>query len=116
MDRTQKIAELNDRLRRQAGLPLFFTPVNGRIVVTAGISALDPADQIEIMARVRAFDAFGEDNDPHAERNFGGFVHEAGRFFWKIDYYAPDLIHGSEDPADDARTIRVLTVMLAEEY
>lgn len=37
-------------------------------------------------------------------------------FFFKIDYYDKELVHGAEDPADPERTTRVLTAMLAEEY
>ena len=38
------------------------------------------------------------------------------KIFWKIDYYAPDLVHGSENPSDPQQTVRVLTLMLSSEY
>jgi hypothetical protein len=67
------------------------------------------------------FDEFTPDNDPHHEHDFGGFEYEGRRIFWKIDYYdraslgtGSDM--GSEDPSDPAKTLRVLTIMLAEEY
>jgi hypothetical protein len=34
----------------------------------------------------------------------------------KIDNYDPTLSGGSEDPSDPAQTVRVLTLMLADEY
>jgi hypothetical protein len=56
------------------------------------------------------------DNDPQGERDFGAFEHNGDRIFWKIDYYAHDMEHGSEDASDPRQTVRVLTIMLASEY
>lgn len=40
-------------------------------------------------------------NDPYGERARLR-MHRAQRraVLWKIDYYAPDMMHGSEDPSD----------------
>ena len=59
---------------------------------------------------------FTDDNDPNGEHDFGSIVHQGKQVFWKIDYYAPDMEHGSEDPAVPAKTVRVLTILLADEY
>ena len=119
-EKTLRIAALNDELRRRVGLPPFFGPPGrGLAVITRGIVALSPEQQIIAMAGVRDFDAFTEDNDPHGEREFGAFEIEGvdEKIFWKIDYYADrSCTTGSEDPADPARTFRVLTIMLASEY
>lgn len=108
-ERTQRIAELNDLCRTAPGL-------GGRWVQTASIAALPPEDQSAIREKVETFDAFTPDNDPHREHDFGEVEHHGIRVFWKIDYYALDMEHGSEDPADPSQTVRVLTLMLAEEY
>jgi len=65
---------------------------------------------------VIAFDDFNADNDPHREHDFGSFELEGEKLFWKIDYYDLAGEFGSEDPTDPKETLRVLTVMLAEEY
>jgi Protein of unknown function (DUF3768) len=106
--RTERIAELNDLLRK--------TFTGGRIVITAGIAALPETDRAAILEKVQTFDAFCPDNNPHGQRDFGSFSHNGQRVFWKIDYYDPFLTFGSEDPADPAKTARVLTIMLALEY
>jgi hypothetical protein len=111
---TNKIAELNDLCRTAMGIA-------GRLFQTAGIDALPLADQSAIREKVETFNDFTRDNDPHRERDFGAFEHEGEKVFWKIDYYdrasfgtGHDM--GSEDPSDPAKTLRVLTIMLASEY
>jgi hypothetical protein len=106
---TKTFAELNDLCRTAMG-------VAGKLFQTEGISALPLADQSAIREKVETFCDFTPDNDPHGERDFGAFEHNGNRIFWKIDYYAPDMEHGSEDPSDPSQTVRVLTIMLASEY
>jgi hypothetical protein len=103
-----RIQELNDAFRRS-----FF---GGVVVITSGLESL-PADRRRlILAKVRAFDKFNEDNDPHGEHDFGLIEDSDVRCIWKIDYYDRDMELMSPDPADPSVTTRVLTAMLAEEY
>jgi hypothetical protein len=108
MDSTEKIRALNDALRNLTG--------EGRIYVTAGIAALSDMKQAAIMRRVFTYSDFTPESDPHGEHDFGSFEHAGKTIFWKIDCYDRALKYGSADPADEAVTTRVLTVMLAEEY
>ncbi|MFZ5618502.1 MAG: DUF3768 domain-containing protein [Pseudomonadota bacterium] len=106
---TAKIRDLNDQFRiRGMG--------NGSLMITAGVSALGDACVAAIIAAVRTFAAFTADNDPHGEHDFGSLELSGEKLFWKIDYYDPSLEAGSPDPADEAVTRRVLTIMLASEY
>ncbi len=111
--RTTAIRDLNDSFRKgDASIP-------GHVLMTSGIQALlqdDPLKFQALIVAIRSFDAFDNANDPHGEHDFGAFKFDGQRLFWKIDYYAPDMMHGSEDPADIEQTVRVLTIMLAEEY
>jgi hypothetical protein len=106
MTPTDAIRALNDEFRK--------TLRGGRVVVTGGIAAR--ADANIIIDRVKSFDAFSTDNDPYGEHDFGALDEGGDQVFWKIDYYDSDLNAGSPDPADQAVTTRVLTIMLAEEY
>ena len=105
---TDRIRELNDAFRR--------TFVGGAVMITAGIEAMPLDQRRALLQKVRSFEAFGEDNDPHGEHDFGA-VDEAGeRYFWKLDYYDRTMESGSPDPADPSVTTRVLTIMRADEY
>ena len=104
----ERIRALNDAFRR--------TFVGGMVVITAGVEAM-PADQRKsLLAKVRAFAAFTDDNDPHREHDFGAIDEGGVRCFWKIDYYDREMEMLSPDPADPSVTTRVLTIMLADEY
>lgn len=103
-----RIRDLNDAFRS--------TFLTGTVLITPGIRDLPDAIRPRVIEGVQTFSAFTPDNDPHGEHDFGAFTVEGHKVFWKIDYYAPDMEHGSSDPADPAQTNRVLTIMLAEEY
>jgi hypothetical protein len=105
---TDTIRRLNDEFRR--------TLHGGMNLQTLGIVALSPLTQAKIMRAIIQFDAFEESNDPHGEHDFIAVEIDGTRVFAKIDYYAPDMEHGSDDPADPQKTIRVMTIMTAEEY
>ena len=105
---TQRIARLNDLLRRGCG--------EGQMFITPGIIELSHSAVADVLSLVRDFDGFTVNNDPHGEHDFGALQYCGARIFWKIDCYDRSLKYGSEDPADPAVTTRVLTIMLAREY
>ncbi len=84
--------------------------------MTPGIQALPPKDQFRVFNLVKTFNDFSEGNDPYGEHDFGAFDFKEDRVFWKVDYYDTDMEHGSEDPADLEKTVRVMTVMMGWEY
>jgi hypothetical protein len=108
MPRAERIAQLNDQLRKGG--------VGGRFMITRGVRALSDFEPAELVRALAAYDQFDALNDPHGERDFGAFDLWGAELLWKVDYYAPDLLLGSDDPADPDVTQRVLTVLLAEEY
>jgi hypothetical protein len=108
VSKTDRIRTLNDAFRR--------TFVGGAVMVTQGVEAMPLDQRRSLLQKVRGFDAFSEDNDPHAEHDFGAVDEGGERFFWKIDYYDRATEFGSPDPAEPAVTTRVLTIMRADEY
>src|SRR3954462_3917436 len=103
-----RIRELNDQLRCKAA--------RGPTVITRGIEALGSAGVARLLAAVAGFDDFTEDNDPWGEHDCAVLTVEGRRIIFKIDYFDRDLRWHSPDASDPAVTVRVLTVMLAEEY
>lgn len=107
-NRAAAIRDKNDAFRKSFS--------GGRVLLTPGVTNLSVEDQQAVIVAVQAFDDFSPDNDSYGEHDFGAVTLEDAVFFWKIDYYDPDLQFGSSDPADDEVTCRVLTIMRADEY
>ena len=113
------IAILNDGLRER-----LTAPGRNRVVMTQGIAAVigDVScyagfhRRAALLRIIRDYRDFSPDKDPYGEHDFGLFEFEAARCLWKIDCYDPTLEAGSEDASDAAVTVRVLTILLAEEY
>ena len=120
-----RIARLNDLARRAMGVAC-------TAIATVGFRSLPDTDQSRVRELIETYDTFDEGNDPHGEHDFET-IYQLGdgrwtterpkirddkreRVFWKLDYYDRDLRFASEDAADPAKTRRVLTIMLAEEY
>jgi hypothetical protein len=106
--RTQRIRALNDQLRQNLA--------TGLAVMTPGVAALGQDAAARIIKTIAVFDDFCHANDPHEEHDFGSFEAEGHTIFFKIDYFDRSLNHHSPDPTDPTVTVRVITVMLADEY
>jgi hypothetical protein len=105
--KAEEIRKLNDRLRQNLH--------DGTAVMTCGVAALGAEAVARIVKTIAVYDDFCHANDPYEEHDFGAFQADGHQIFFKIDYYDSTLTHHSEDPADDAVTKRVITIMLAEE-
>lgn len=107
-NRTEKIRELNDALRT--------TLTGGEITLTQGVAMLDSEVIRAITVALQTYNDFTDDNDPYGEHDFGKMTVNGYELFFKIDYYDGYMKFHSPDPADPELTIRVLTIMLADEY
>lgn len=107
--RRATIARLNDQFR--------FTGEDGWTYLSRGVAALPIARKEAVIQAVRLFDAFAPDNDPHEEHDCATLTVASERIIWKIDYYPRERPSQCDpDPADPSTTLRVMTIMLAEEY
>jgi hypothetical protein len=107
-NRRERIRDLNDHLRR--------TGRGGMVLLSYGVAALSVPVVKRLFDRIADFEDFGPDNDPHGEHDNGAIDFEGTSFLWKIDYLDRSRTQASRDPADPRTTVRVLTVMLSEEY
>ncbi|MEJ6404941.1 DUF3768 domain-containing protein [Yoonia sp. 2307UL14-13] len=105
----QRVRALNDRFRRTG-------KGKGTILLTSGVQNQGELFVVAAIEAVRRFDDFSEDNDPWGEHDFGAVEVDGQNVFWKIDCYDLSMQYASENPANEAVTLRVLTMMLAHEY
>ena len=106
--KTEAIRALNDELRHNLAA--------GVAVMTPGVAALGQEAVDRIVKTIAVFDDFCHANDPYKEHDFGTFEAEGHTIFFKIDYFDRNLKYLSPDPTDPVVTVRVITVMLADEY
>lgn len=104
-----RIRQLNDELRTEG------SSRNGR-VVAAGRLAQEIEKIGKVAAAVAAYDDWNEGDDPYGEHDFGKLDVNGEEVIWKIDYYSLDEMHGSDHPEDPNVTVRILTLMFAEDY
>ena len=107
-EKDRKIRDLNDQFRK--------TFVGGTVLLTRGVDGLDDETKRKVLAAIRKFDNFTQDNDPYGTHEFGGVEIEGKRVWFKIDCYDKNHEYGSLDPSDPSVTARVLTILLPEEY
>ena len=102
----------NDALRRCLN-PVETGRPQDVVLMTRGVAA-ERLRLAEVVQKVMTFDAFGENNDPHGEHDFGKVTVAGEDYFFKIDYYDQDLKLGANPLREPFR--RVLTILRADEY
>jgi Protein of unknown function (DUF3768) len=98
VDKRATIIALNDQLRT--------TFKGGRVQMTPSVYQLDDRLRGRALAVLAQYSAFDADN----EHDWGTFIFAGFSFEWRIEYRAADGTGISPDPADPARTLRVLTL------
>lgn len=110
MKTAEQVAEDNDDFRSG------FARGNGKISLSLGVQALNLEKQVELLGKVRAYNKFNADNDPYGEHDFGSVNLDGDLYFWKIDYYNPDMCTFCDPYVEENQPVRVLTLMLSSEY
>ena len=106
-----QIAKLNDNARKTGLIKLLMS--SG---IEAKFSTVDVEAIIQTVQNFETYFDFDEGNDLYGEHDFGSFNFKNEKIFWKIDCYEADSnFYLGADPSDKT-AIRVLTIMLAEDY
>jgi hypothetical protein len=108
IDTKERVAEI-----RRLNTEFRTTFRGGQVLLTASVAALPSTDKANGLQAIAEFKAFNEENDPHLEADYGSFDLSGREWWFKIDYFAPDMEHASEDPGDPEKTMRVMTVGLS---
>ena len=118
LPKIEKIALLNDELRKKLITgELFKADSKDKAYITRGASVFtNGMNRMQFLNNVALYRNFTEDNNPHGERDFGNFMYQKEKIFWKIDYKDNAMMYHSPDASDPSQTIRVLTIMKASEW
>lgn len=113
-ERTERIANLNDRCRN--GLDR-----TARMLITRGClfaiqTSQDPIDTMIAQSRIVSAVRKVEFTQSSPERDMAWFTLDGHDLMMVISYYDLDLQFHSEDEADPEKTRRVMTIMLTSEY
>ena len=106
--RRAKIRALNDAFRK--------TFWGGRVMMTAGVAALENPVRNAVVEKIKAFDAFDDDNDPWGKHDFVSVEHDGQTFFAKIDYYDRSWKPIRKTRPIPRKRAACMTIMLAEEH
>lgn len=104
-----KVRALNDFLRKGE-----FRESNGCHSYSLWVFSMDTGRRHAVLDAMAEYTNFKAENDP--EHKFGRIVMRGEEFHFKIDYYAPGMKQGSEDPGDVTKTRRVLNLTHSSEY
>lgn len=113
------IAAQNDAFRRLACLGTApDQPMPGRMIVTRTLMAAGDGFVAEAVKAAGEFDTFEPENDPEGWHDFGSVTIRGETVFWTIDLYeaGSDFRYGAETPSNPATTMRVLTIMMAQDW
>jgi hypothetical protein len=103
VDKCAKIIELNDRLRS--------TFKGGRLQFTRNCFELDAGLRGRAAYVMSKYNRF----DESSEHDWGVFIFAGYSFEWRIEYRSPDGAGVSSDPSDSEKTLRILTLYVADD-